>query len=191
LPKLLLVLVKTKITRLDIIGTVVIIAGVVGVIVSGNHRSVESDDVEARLDLHVLQELWAKPAWIGYFVFLECLTILVFWVSHVVQSVWNDREATEEDGADLSPEERYGRRSQRNEKPHGFWARTWAQQNVARDFVKSRVASWADRKPDLTIRRLLGFLWACEAGILAGQTLIFGKSLCGHHHLPEIADISL
>jgi hypothetical protein len=190
------VLVKTKITQLDILGGFVIIAGVVGVIVSlfylarlsvssrnasqvsGNHKSSEADDIEARLSHPVLQELWAKPAWIAYFVILELLTLSVYWLAHIFQSVWDERESLEEENAELNPEERYGLRSRRNEKPEGFWPLVWSKQRVAREWVKGWIARWTEQKPDQTVRKLLGFLWAFEAGILSGQTLIFGKSVC-------------
>lgn len=167
-------LVKTPITRLDLLGTSVIVAGVIGVIVAGNHRSATSDDVEARLDLNVLKSLWAKPAWIAYFAVMELLTVVLYWLASIAQKVWDEREELEE--AERNPEERYGLNPRA--APEGFWASVKARQKTAAEFLRRHMARWAETKPDPSVKKALGFLWAVNAGILSGQTLIFGKSVC-------------
>lgn len=140
----------TPIQRLDLIGTFVIIIGVVGIIVLGNQRSADAVDAEANLDLDMLKSLWGRTLWIVYLTILEVVTSVIFWISSIMDDVLREREEVEVMQDDSAPELEYGRHSTRDAHPENdtFWGKVQNHQKNARKFLKSGLANWAGRKPD-------------------------------------------
>lgn len=64
-------LIGTPIERLDIVGTLVTVLGVVGVVVFGNMRNDSDFDTESNLSLTVLKTIWARKEWVAYLTCLE------------------------------------------------------------------------------------------------------------------------
>lgn len=181
-------LVGTPITRIDILGTFVIVIGVVGVVVFGNIKSDDSFD-DNNLSLSLLKEIWGRKEWIGYLVGLEVASVL-FWMTSTITNevmtarVSDDRD-NERDGSGLEQmmEGGGGRRLANPYQGEGFWGKAKAlreawhrRQGRARSAVKEAIARWSATKPEVTIRKVAGFCWAVTGGLLSGQTLVLAKS---------------
>lgn len=163
--------VGTSITRLDIAGTGVIILGVCGVVGFGNLRISTQEDIESNLDLETLKMLWSRRSWIVYFTCLEVVSILAFWLSSIIDSVWTEKQELE---SKADPSERLGRAPLRQEET---FLQGWNRRRHAVRFrVKRLFENWSVSRPDIVIRKLSGVAWAVSGGLLAGQTLIFAKS---------------
>lgn len=175
-------LLGTKITKLDLIGTFVVILGVVGVVGFGAIRTGGGIDQDANMSLETLKALWARWNWIVYFIGLQFVTGTMLWVASVMDETVFEREAVEDrrpggGGADDEDGIAFvnrggGRRSSRI----SFWSRLAGQQRRIRQAAKGGLESWASSRPDASIRKLCGLFWALTAGLLAGQTLLFAKS---------------
>lgn len=177
------------------IGTVIIIGGVIGIIVLGNQRSADSVDAEANLNLvghrnamvgcpelslrvqNMLKTLWGRTIWIVYLTILEVVTSLIFWLSGIMDDVLREREEVESLKDDINPEDEYGKHSSRDARPvnDNIWSKIQAQQQKARTFLKSGFASWAARKPDPVVKKMAGFLWASAAGLLSCVVLCISE----------------
>lgn len=164
-------LVGTSITRMDIAGTAVIILGVCGVVGFGNLRVSTAQDIENNLNLETLKHLWSRGGWIGYFVCLELVSGLVFYVASIIDRVWVERQELE---TAVDPEERIA--SARAPRDETFMQTVNRRRLVVRFAIKKAVENWTVSKPDVVIRKLSGLTWAVAGGLLAGQTLVFAKS---------------
>jgi hypothetical protein len=147
-------LLGTLITRLDIVGTIVIILGVCGVVGFSNIRVAGALDTETNLDLPLLVQLWTRPGWLAYFVLLQIGSLALLWVASITGDVLREREEVEEREEDLA--DRVVRRQHEARADHAtsLWARVQSQQRRARELLKSRIAQWAHSKPDALLRKL-------------------------------------
>lgn len=184
-------LVGTSITKLDVVGTLTIIVGVVGVVVFGNMRiKTDKIDAESNLSLSLLKELWGRSDWIIFLTFLELTTVAFWWLSRIAHGVCMARvidERGEDDrdgsGVDAMLEGGGGRRVANPYEGQGFvgqvksfrdaWHR---KQGRIRRVVKQALERWTSARPDSSIRQLAAFAWAVTSGLLSGQTLILAKS---------------
>ena len=156
---------------MDIAGTAVIILGVCGVVGFGNLRVSTQADIESNLNLSTLKTLWGRRGWIVYFVCLEVVTIILFWLSSIIDSVWIEKQELESKD---DPAARLGRTPLRQEETY---LQTLTRRRHALRFrIKKVIENWSDSRPDIIIRKLSGVAWAVSGGILAGQTLVFAKS---------------
>ncbi|GAA5904157.1 hypothetical protein JCM6882_003963 [Rhodosporidiobolus microsporus] len=182
-------LVGTPIIRLDIIGTVTIILGVVGVVVFGNIKS-ESQFDESNLSLSVLKEMWSRSDWIIYLIFLEIATVLFWWLSRIthevcISRITDERGDADRDGSGLA-QMMEGGGGRRNTDPYAgegwvgraksardAWHRS---QGRAREVVKAYIERWSQSRSEVSIRKLAGLMWSVTGGLLSGQTLVLAKS---------------
>ncbi|BGP25889.1 hypothetical protein JCM10295v2_004830 [Rhodotorula toruloides] len=184
-------LVSTPVTRLDILGTVVIILGVVGVVVFSNIRKeTPAIDAESNLSLSLLKTIWGRGDWVAYLVMLEVATISLWWLSRIVFEVCQARVLDERGDADRDEADLTamvggggGRRVANPYEGEGWvgrvksWRDGWhIAQGKARTVVKRAVQRWSEPRPDASIRQLSAFSWAVTSGLLSGQTLILAKS---------------
>lgn len=130
------------------IGTIVIIFGVVGIIVLGNQRDHDVVDAEANLDLDMLKSLWGRTIWIVYLTILEVVTTLIFWISGIMDDVLSEREATEVMRDDVAPEEEYGRHSSRDAKPSNdtIWSKVQRKTEASSKILEERVLELGSEK---------------------------------------------
>ncbi|GAA5883457.1 hypothetical protein JCM3774_005958 [Rhodotorula dairenensis] len=185
-------LVGTSITKLDVIGTLTIIVGVLGVVVFGNIRiKTDAIDAESNLSLSLLKEIWGRPGWIVYFVCLEVTTIVLWWLSRIAHEVCMARVIDERGDADADGsgveamlEGGGGRRVANPYEGQGFLGKlksardAWhVRQGKVRRVIKQALERWSQSRPDASIRQLAAFAWAVTSGLLSGQTLILAK--CG------------
>ena len=89
------ILTGVTITKLDYIGTLVIIAGVVGVVGFSNIRSSGDADFEFGLDLDILSSLWGRGPWIAYIVIMEVVVCSLLWLAHIMDQIVKEREELE------------------------------------------------------------------------------------------------
>ncbi|SCZ95087.1 BZ3500_MvSof-1268-A1-R1_Chr11-3g03594 [Microbotryum saponariae] len=180
-------LVGTPVTRLDILGTIVVILGVVGVVVFGNNRQLPAGtfDKESNLTLSVLKGIWSRYEWIVYLIFLEVATVTLFWFSTIAHEVCMARIVDDRGEAgmnvDSAIEDMVGSGGGRRVSiPPTAWARfkdsTKKSHGFACRFLKRQLERWSQAKPESVIRRAAGFSWSVTAGVLAGQSLVFAKS---------------
>ncbi|SCV73583.1 BQ2448_7509 [Microbotryum intermedium] len=180
-------LVGTPVTRLDILGTVVVILGVVGVVVFGNNRQIPAGtfDKESNLTLSVLKGIWSRHEWIIYLIFLEVATVTLFWFSTIAHEVCMARIVDDRGevgmNVDSAIDDMVGSGGGRRVSiPATAWARfkesTKKSHGFARRFLKRQLERWSQAKPESVIRRAAGFSWSVTAGVLAGQSLVFAKS---------------
>lgn len=186
-------LVSTPVTRLDILGTVVIILGVVGVVVFSNIRKeTPAIDAESNLSLSLLKTIWGRADWIAYLAMLEVATVALWWLSRIVFEVCQARVLDERGDADRDRDDADlnamvggggGRRVANPYEGEGWvgraksWRDAWHKaQGSARAGVKRAVQRWSEPRPDASIRQLSAFCWAVTSGLLSGQTLILAKS---------------
>lgn len=149
---------------MDIAGTAVIILGVCGVVGFGNLRT--TDGEEENLDLEVLKRLWGRAGWIVYFLALEAVSFLSFWLARIIDAVWTERQ-------ELETQQYHRERPGSNESHLQRFNRI---RRTFRHAVKARIENWSVSKPDLVIRKTAGVAWSVSGGLLAGQTLVFAKS---------------
>ncbi|GAA5931386.1 hypothetical protein JCM1841_002800 [Sporobolomyces salmonicolor] len=183
-------LVGTPVTKLDVFGTIVIILGVVGVVVFGNHRLPSDFDAESNLSLTLLKQIWGRTDWIVYLVALEVSTIAVWWFSSITHQVCMARITDErgDDERDVSGIDAMvggggGRRLANPYEGQGFVGRLkgWRDgvkrtQGRLRKKVRGLVERWSQSRPDTSIRKLAGLCWSVTGGMLSGQTLVLAKS---------------
>ncbi|BGP17792.1 hypothetical protein JCM10213_001706 [Rhodosporidiobolus nylandii] len=184
-------LVGTPITRVDIFGTLVIVVGVVGVVVFGNHKTENSAAFdENNLSLALLKEIWGRGDWIAYIVCLEFTTVAFWWLSTITHEVCiarisDDRGDAERDGSGLDAMVSGGG-GRRNADPYageGWYGRAksardaWhRRQGKVRAVVKGIVERWSQQRSETSIRKMAGLFWSVTGGLLSGQTLVLAKS---------------
>ncbi|KAM0748537.1 hypothetical protein T439DRAFT_327797 [Meredithblackwellia eburnea MCA 4105] len=174
-------LVGTPVTRTDIIGTVIIVLGVIGVVLFGNHRTATDFDKESNLSLSLLKQLWGRSDWIAYLTCLEATTLFSFWISIITHEVCMARVTDERGDADGEREMGMGTGGGGRRKVETGWrARLETlkkHRRIVRDWIKKTLESWSQSRPDSSIRKLAGLCWSITGGLLAGQTLVFAKSV--------------
>lgn len=145
----------------------------------GNQRSKDSIDTEANLNLDTLEELWSKAPWLIFFILLEVLTAISWWLASISDEVLKEREELDSD-QERPEEDRYirggGGRKPTDPNANSFLASVDKVREGIRKVLKGSFAQWATRQPDANVKRIGGFLWSVVAGLLASQTLIFAKS---------------
>lgn len=183
-------LLGTKITLRDVLGTLVVILGVVGVIGFGNIRQAGIDQ-EANMSLSTLKALWARPQWLCYLVLLELTTIFTIWLASIAfeliqEKTDHDSSSHRQFGADDDEVDiervlrRGGGRIPISRPATGFIARSLGPlvfyTRSLRNWLKQIIERWSVSRPEDLLNKLDGLLWGCGAGLLAGQTLVFAKS---------------
>ncbi|GAA5981382.1 hypothetical protein JCM11641_005301 [Rhodosporidiobolus odoratus] len=184
-------LVGTPITRLDIIGTITIVVGVVGVVVFGNqHNSTTPSFDENNLSLSLLKQIWGRKDWIAYIVCLEFATVVFWWLARITGEVCfsritDERGDADRDGSGLDAMVSGGG-GRRNTDPYageGFVGKvksardSWhRKQGKVRESVKGMVERWSQSRPETSVRKLAGLMWSITGGLLSGQTLVLAKS---------------
>lgn len=150
-----------------------------GVVAFGNQRSKGSVDVEANLNLDTLEKLWTKAPWLVFFLLLETLTCISWWLASISDEVLREREELDSE-QERPDEDRYirggGGRRPVDPNANSFLAAVQRVRGAIRRVLKGYFADWAARQPDANVKRIGGFLWSVVAGLLASQTLIFAKS---------------
>lgn len=178
-------LVGTPVTRLDILGTLIIVLGVIGVVVFGSKRQNGAFDTESNLTLSLLKELWGRKEWIIFIVLMELGVGGMFWVSGIIDEVREGK--LEDDRGDVDGERGIegmtgGRRTTLSPSPslldrlrHSLAS---LRHYVARSrkFLKAHLESWAQSSSDIAVRKLAGLSYAITGGMYAGITLILAKS---------------
>ncbi|KAK4703698.1 magnesium transporter, partial [Phenoliferia sp. Uapishka_3] len=169
-------LVGTPVTRTDIGGTVIIVLGVVGVVLFGNHRQATDFDKESNLSLSLLKEIWGRGDWIAYLTVLEVTTALAFWFSSITHEVCMARVEDERGDAEGEREMGDGGRKEVLVGWRAVRGRVAKMHGRVRKTVKRQLERWSQSRPDSTIRKAAGLCWSITGGLLAGQTLVFAKS---------------
>lgn len=181
-------LLGTKITLRDVLGTAIVILGVVGVIGFGNIRQAGIDQ-EANMSLSTLQALWARPPWLLYLGLLEFTTLFTVWLASIAFELVQEKRDTESSSRGVDDDEvdvervlrRGGGRSAAGTQSHlssitRFFGPMIVQKDSLRNSLKQIIERWSMTRPDDTLFKLDGLLWGTAAGLLAGQTLVFAKS---------------
>ncbi|KAH9811772.1 hypothetical protein DFH28DRAFT_900058 [Melampsora americana] len=182
-------LLGTKITLRDVLGTAIVILGVVGVIGFGNIRQAGIDQ-EANMSLSTLQALWARPQWLLYLGLLEFTTLLTVWLASIAFELVQDKRDTESSGRGAVDDDEVdvervlrrggGRSAAGSKSPLSsiahFFGPIIVQKDSLRNSLKQTIERWSMTRPDDTLLKLDGLLWGTAAGLLAGQTLVFAKS---------------
>ncbi|KAH8930015.1 hypothetical protein BT69DRAFT_1345539, partial [Atractiella rhizophila] len=185
-------LVGTKITRTDIVGTLTIVVGVVGVVLFSQMRR-GAIDVESNLSLSTLKDLWARSGWITYLIFLESATITLFWLATIGDEVLFESQRMEtlptivESDSETETQTNGGRRrldvamEKKSLADRAKMVLEWGKKGKkrarrVRRNVKARFEGWSMRQQEITVKKTVGFLWAATGGLLAGQSLVFAKS---------------
>lgn len=167
-------LVGTPVTRTDILGTIIIVFGVVGVVLFGNHRTAGEFDKESNLSLSLLKQIWGRGGWIAYLTCLEAVTLLAFWFSGITHEVCMARVEDEREEAELEMGD--GGRRKVEQGWRAQLGKVQAIKGRLRRIVKKALERWSQSRPDSTIRKAAGLSWSVTGGLLAGQTLVFAKS---------------
>ena len=172
-------------TRMDIIGTLVIVIGVIGVVVFGSKRENGAFDTESNLTLSLLKELWGRKEWIIFIVLMELGVGVMFWVSGIVDQVRQGK--LEDDRGDVEGDRGIegmtgGRRTTLFATPslldrfrHSI-ASLRHFISLTRQFLKTHLETWAQSSSDVAVRKLSGLCYAVTGGMYAGITLILAKS---------------
>lgn len=183
-------LVGTPIAKSDVVGTATIVVSIVGIVVFGNQKRASDFDADANLSLSTLKVLWGRSDWIAYFVCLEVAIAVAWSVSRVTHDVCmaritDERGDAERDGSGIEAmvERGGGRRVANPYEGQGFVGtlratrdRAFANRAKVRAQLKRAIERWSQSRPDASIRKLAGFMWAVTGGLLSGETLILAKS---------------
>jgi len=159
---------------LNLQGTIVVVAGVVGIVAFGSINSGLTTEIDAAR----LSALWGRAGWLGYFFAMTfALILLLIFISRLegVLSARNDITPGSED--DSSPKlatgiscwDTFGAVGRAVIALRMYWrkAMVWATE---------KLESWAGPKPDKQVAWTLGIGWACCGGGLAGGCLVFAKA---------------
>ncbi|KAG8898362.1 hypothetical protein FRC00_002909 [Tulasnella sp. 408] len=77
-------LIGTPVTKWDIYGTVVVVAGVIGIVAFGSVNSGLHPDT----DLDRLKTMWSRPGWLLYFVLMALGIIIVYIGTSQLDAIW-------------------------------------------------------------------------------------------------------
>lgn len=183
-------LVGTPISKLDIIGTILGVIGVIGVVVFGNQKRPSDFDTGANLSLSTLKVLWGRSEWIVYFVCLEVTSLFAWWICGICHEVCmariiDERGDADRDGSGIEAMvgRGGGRRVANPYEGQGFMGtlkstrdRLKVTRGKLRAIVKRSIERWSQSRPDASIRKLAGFCWAVTGGMLSGTTVIMAAS---------------
>ena len=177
-------LVGTPVTHLDIIGTLTIVIGVIGVVIFGSKRQNGTFDTESNLTLELLQRLWSRTEWIIFIVLLELGVGGMYWVSGIVEEVRvgkmeDDRGELEDRGIEgMTGGRRYTLSPTPSLLERAKYYLSRLRRIIAkfRQTIKSLLEGWAQSSSDIAVRKLAGLSYALTGGMYAGITLILAKS---------------
>jgi hypothetical protein len=153
-------LVGTQITRSDIIGTIVVTIGVVGIVAFGSWNS----GLENDMDLDRLITLWSRPGWLIFFILYTLLVVGLFFSAAQLDTILAARADLEAVpfAAEVSRTPRTGQ--------------TWSQYFTS---LLTRwgafLEHWTAAQTDKQLAWTLGIAWALCGGGLAGECLVFAK----------------
>ncbi|EIW69442.1 hypothetical protein TREMEDRAFT_43986 [Tremella mesenterica DSM 1558] len=186
-------MVGTPVTPTDIRGTAVIVFGVILILIfsSINHGLQQS------LSISRLNSLWARPAWIAYFILVSLFTISTYLVSSLFAAVLASRASYSP-----LPSPTLELPTSRPTSPPRLLAIFGGILSIRRKFEHSavlRLEKFFSRTGDARIVWLQGIGWAVAGGSLAGLCLVFTKAvvkiywLPGHPlvHVSSMASLSL
>jgi hypothetical protein len=158
--------VGTPVTRNDIVGTVVVVVGVIGIVAFGSINK----GLITNMNLTLLISLWSRAGWLAYFVICGFLPIFIVYIgASQLETVLHSR-------MDLISEPNTPKPANSRVSPTGIWATTVAKWNNWMHWTKDKIEAWSNDKSEKTLAWTLGICWACCGGALAGGTLVFAKA---------------
>ena len=147
-------------------GTIIVIAGVIGIVAFGSINTGLSSETNAS---H-LAYLWGRAGWIGYFLVMSLALSLLFVFTTQLDLVLASR-------SDLSAEPFAGMTTRIPKSTAGGplrrvagWIR-WVMIVIA-----EKLEAWTAGKDDKVVAWTLGIGWACCGGGMAGECLVFAKA---------------
>ncbi|KLO09488.1 hypothetical protein SCHPADRAFT_833937 [Schizopora paradoxa] len=162
-------LIGTPVTNTDIYGTIIVIAGVVGIVLFGSINS----GLETEMDISRLSSLWSRGNWILYFIFWSISLILLYIFASQLELILTSR-------SDISstPFAGQGGSSSSNVPLSGLGWRTRfvASYRGSLMWIREKLELWTMTKDDKALAWTLGIAWACCGGGLAGGCLVFAKA---------------
>ncbi|KIO30760.1 hypothetical protein M407DRAFT_20285 [Tulasnella calospora MUT 4182] len=159
-------LIGTPVTKWDIYGTVVVVAGVIGIVAFGSVNSGLHPDT----DLDRLKTMWSRPGWLGYFVLMALGIIIVYIGTSQLDAIWVAR-------GDLQALPTSRTAPPPVKADAGWWASTKGKLGQALHWTKEKLDNWTAAKDDKYVAWMLGIGWSCVGGALAGGCLIFAKAI--------------
>ncbi|KAI0633717.1 hypothetical protein C8Q77DRAFT_1116551 [Trametes polyzona] len=160
-------LVNTPVTKNDIYGTIIVIAGVIGIVAFGSINSGLGTETDAR---H-LTYLWTRGNWLAYFFFMAFALIFLYIFTSQLDQVLTAR-------GDLNAEPFAGMRARAGALPPAgtYIGRVIAFWRHAMLWSREKLEYWTASHDDKRIAWTLGIGWACCGGGLAGGCLVFAKA---------------
>ncbi|KAJ8503132.1 hypothetical protein ONZ45_g11128 [Pleurotus djamor] len=175
-------LVGTPVTRNDIYGTIVVIAGVIGIVAFGSINS----GLATETDAAHLTHLWRRGGWLGFFFFMTfSLWALYMFTSKLdaILAARGDVNSTPFAGAPPSTALPNASGPKREGQEISFLRRIlglFISLRRAWDAGMAKMGEWLEywtaAKDDKQIAWTLGIGWACCGGGLAGGCLVFAKA---------------
>ncbi|THH18788.1 hypothetical protein EW146_g2254 [Bondarzewia mesenterica] len=159
-------LVGTPVIMNDVYGTIIVIAGVIGIVAFGSINTGLSSETDAS---H-LAYLWGRAGWIWFFLVMSLALALLFTFTTQLDLVLASR-------SDLSAEPFAGM-SMRMSAPTagGPVARIRHWFNWVMILIAEKLEVWTAGKDDKVVAWTLGIGWACCGGGMAGECLVFAKA---------------
>ncbi|KAI8975861.1 hypothetical protein BD414DRAFT_517344 [Trametes punicea] len=160
-------LVNTPVTRNDIYGTIIVIAGVIGIVAFGSINSGLGTETDAR---H-LTYLWTRGNWLAYFFFMAFALIFLYIFTSQLDQVLTAR-------GDLHAEPFADMRARTATFPPAttYIGKALASWRHAMLWTREKLELWTASHDDKRIAWTLGIGWACCGGGLAGGCLVFAKA---------------
>lgn len=159
-------LIGTPVTKWDIYGTVVVVAGVIGIVAFGSVNS----GLHPNMDLDRLKTMWSRPGWLVYFVLMALGIIIVYIGTSQLDAIWVAR-------GDLQALPTSRTAPPPVKADAGWWASTKGKFGHALHWMKEKLDNWTAAKDDKYVAWMLGIGWSCVGGALAGGCLIFAKAI--------------
>lgn len=154
-------------TRNDIIGTVVVVLGVIGIVAFGSINK----GLTTNMNIDILTSLWSRAGWLAYFVICGFLPIFIVYIgASQLEDVLNSRMDIISEPSTPKPA------NSRTATSTGIWATTVDKWNNWMHWTKDKIVAWSNDKSEKTLAWTLGICWACCGGALAGGTLVFAKA---------------
>ncbi|KAH7108271.1 hypothetical protein BKA62DRAFT_681699 [Auriculariales sp. MPI-PUGE-AT-0066] len=151
----------TQITRNDILGTCVVVVGVVGIVLFGGWNSGLASD----MNLSRLISLWSRLGWLLYFIFYTFGMVGLYLTGSQLDAILAAR-------ADLDAVPFAAEVSRNTRAATTWWQRVKALFTRWGAFLEHWTAAQTDRQLAWT----LGIVWSLCGGGLAGECLVFAKA---------------
>lgn len=148
-------------------GTIVVVAGVIGIVIFGGINS----GLSSETDVQHLTALWRRGGWLAFFFCMSFALISSLIFTSSLDSVFASR-------SDINSEPFGGISTGRTHVSRTtFFGKIKDKWVLSMGWIREKLEAWTAPQDDKRIAWVLGIGWACCGGGLAGGCLVFAKAM--------------